>query len=167
MVIPWNEFKYGILSLAPDCVTQEIAPAPDVHVFDEDWLQETFWPYFCEVKRELDLKLSVRPMTNNAKRGICDEINKRLIAELTLSCRVRHGDENVAPGAVESTVLIGRTPLNLVSDGCHRNAILALSKNGGPWRPKFVEAQLSYAQYQTTSLVDALERDVSLRECWL
>jgi len=165
--IPWLEFQQRIAALAPDCKAQILAPAPYVHVFDAKWLQEDFWPIWCEIKRELNEAVSSRPLENNARRGICDEITKRFIAELTLSTRIKYADEDVAPGAQEVSVIIYNEPLNFVSDGAHRTAILAVTKDGQTWNPVFVEPQISYAQYQTTTLDDALARGVLLVERWL
>lgn len=168
MKIPFLELQVNLATLSPDTKQQDIAAAPYVHVFDEAWLQETFWPYWCEVKREIDNKLPVRPMTNNQRRGICDEITKRFMAELTLSCRIANGDEDVAPGALEATVRIppGQS-LNMVSDGWHRAALLAVTQNQKDFRLVFVEPQLVYAQYETEPLDVAIARGVELRECWL
>ena len=165
--IPWLEFQQRIAALAPDCKAQILAPAPYVHVFDAKWLQEDFWPVWCGVKRELNEAVPVRPMENNSRRGICDEITKRFIAELTLSTRIKYGDEDVAPGALEASILIQEEPLNFVSCGAHRTAILAITKDGQTWNPAFVEPQLFYAQFQTTTLDDALARGVLLVERWL
>ena len=165
--IPWLEFQQRISALAPSCSIQFLAPAPYVHVFDAQWLQEDFWPVWCETKRELNQTVPARPLENNARRGICDEITKRFIAELTLSTRIKYADEDVAPGAQEVSVIIYNEPLNFVSDGAHRTAILAVTKDGQTWNPVFVEPQISYAQYQTTTLDDALARGVLLVERWL
>lgn len=164
MKIPFLEFQMRVAQIFPDAKAQDIAPAPYVHVYDERWLQEEFWPYFCEVKRVLNERIKARPMKNNARRGICDEINKRMICELTLATRIRYEDEDVGPGAVESTVRITDAPLNLVPDGWHRCAIAAVTKDGVNWRPVFIESQLSYAQYQTTDLLDAAGFGVQLHE---
>ena len=165
--IPWLEFQQRISALAPSCSIQFLAPAPYVHVFDAQWLQEDFWPIWCEIKRELNEAVPSRPMKNNARRGICDEITKRFIAELTLSTRIKYGDEDVAPGALEASIMIYDEPVNLVSDGAHRTSILAVTNDGQTWNPVFVEPQLSYAQFQTTTLDDAIARGVLLVERWL
>ena len=165
--IPFIEFQLRIAQVFPDARGQDIAPAPHVHIFDETWFQETFWPYLGAVKREINAKVSVRPLQNNVRRGICDEINKRMLAELTLCTRTAHDDADVAPGAVEATVLIGTEPLNLVPTGWHRCAIVGLPKDHVSWRPVFVESQLDYANYQTTDLLDAAGRGVVLRESFL
>ena len=166
--IPFIEQIAAVQSIAPGAIVQEIAPAPYVFVFDSRWLQETFWPYWGDVKRELDAAISARPMTNNARRGSCDEITKRFVAELTLSCRIANGDDDVAPGVLEATVSIpqGYT-LNRVRDGWHRAALLCVTDNQKDFRLVFVEPQLGYAQFQTTYLDDAIARGVVLRECWL
>ena len=98
---------------------------------------------------------------------MCSSDLKRFIAELTFSTRIKYGDEDVAPGALEASILIQEEPLNFVADGAHRTSILAVTKDGQTWNPDFVEPQLSYAQYQTTTLDDALARGVVLVERWL
>jgi hypothetical protein len=164
MKIPFLEFQMRVAQIFPDAKAQDIAPAPYVHVFDSNWLQEDFWPVWCEVKRELNNAIPARPMANNARRGICDEITKRFVAELTLSTRIRYVDEDVAPGILDATVRITGEPLNRVSDGWHRCAIAALTTNGVDWFPAFVEPQLAYDQYKTTDLLDAAGLGVQLHE---
>ena len=166
MKIPFLEFQSRVAGVFPDAHGQAIAPAPYVHVFDETWLQETFWPHWCAVKRAIDEQLPARPMTNSGQRGICDEINKRLIAELILSCRIANADANIAPGALEASVLIVGG-LNRVASGAHRCAIAAVTKNGTEWRPVFIESQLSYADYETTDMLDAAGRGTVLCEHWM
>lgn len=167
MKIPWLEFQLGIVTLAPDCKTQAIAPAPYVFVFSRRWLQEEFWPHWCAVKRELNRAIPVRPMTNNARRRICEEINKRFIAELTLATRIAMEDDDVAPAAVEVSVDIQGGPLNLVSDDLHRCALLELRDDNGKRKTEFVEPQLDYENYQSTPLAAALARGTRLIECWM
>jgi hypothetical protein len=164
MKIPFLEFQMRVAKIFPDAKAQDIAPAPYVHVFDAEWLQEGFWPVWGEVKRELNNAIPARPMANNARRGICDEITKRFISELTLSTRIRYIDEDVAPGVLDATVRITGEPLNRVSDGWHRCAIVATTKDGVKWTPVFVEPQLDYANYQTTDLLDAAGAGVQLHE---
>lgn len=167
MKITWLEFQLGLAIIAPDCRLQDLATAPVVHVYDEAWLRDEFWPYWGDVKRTLNT-LPEQPLTNNSLRRNCEEINKRFVAELILSTRRLYGDEDVGAAALESSVLIPNgVSLCGVRDGAHRNAILAVTKNGQPHRYVFVESQLNYSNYETCNVADALARGVSLRECWL
>ena len=166
--IPFIEFAQRIAQVYPDVRGQVIAPAPRVHVFDEAWFRDTFWIYFGDVKREINSKLPTKPLQNNARRGICDELTKRLIAELTLCTRVAHNDEDVGPGAVEATVDIAPgAMLNRVPSGLHRCAIVALTKDHVVWRPVFIEPQLDYANFETTDLLDAAGHGHQLVEHWV
>lgn len=170
MTIPFPEFTSVIQAYFPKCHIQEIMPAANVHVFDPEFLQEEFWPVWCETKRAVNNTYANKPLENNAKRGICDEINKDFIVQLTKSTRQKYGDEDVAPGVLESSVMIpDGYALNLVPGyGAHRTAIIALkTDDSAGWQPFFVEAQLNYAQYEITPLADAVVAGVDVRECWL
>lgn len=168
MKIPWLEFQVGLATQAPDLRLQEIAPAPYVHVYDEDALREEFWPVWGEIRKEIDRKIPVRPMTNNSRRRICEAINKRLVSELLLAVIQAYNDDDVSLGGAETSVQIPPGyMLNRVADGWHRTLILALTRNQKTWRPVFVESQLYYADYQTTDVGDAVAAGTRLVECWM
>jgi hypothetical protein len=169
MKIPFSEFSNVISAYLPDCRMQDIPTAPYVHVFDERFLQEEFWPAWSGIVKEINRKLPSRPLQNSAARGLCDEVTKRLLAEACLSSRQTYGDEDVGPGMREVSVLIpDGYSLNMVPGyGWHRTVIVAVTKNGTDWRPLFIEPQLEYANYQTTTLDDAASAGVTARECWV
>jgi len=168
MKVSWFDFQIALAAKAPDCRLQDIAPAPFVHIYDETALREEFWPVWGEIRKEIDRKIPVRPMTNNARRRICEAINKRLVAELLLAVIQTYDDEDVSLGAVEASVQIPPgQPLNLVSDGWHRTLIIGVTKDQVNWRPVFVESQLFYADYQTTDMGDAVARGTRVVECFL
>ena len=170
MTIPFPEFTSVIKAYFPECHTQEIMPAAKVHVFDEEDLQEQFWPVWDKIKRAVNEAYKNRPLENSAIRGICDEINKDFIVQLTKSTRQKYGNEDVAPGVLETSVIIPADyALNHVPGyGAHRTAIFAIkTKDSVGWQPKFGESQLTYAQFQLTNLDDAVVAGVDARECWL
>lgn len=172
MKIPFLEFQVGVAAALggqdQECKFQDIAPAPYVHVFDEAWLRDEFWPVWGEIRREIDGKIPVRPMTNNARRRICEAINKRLVAELMLSVQQAYDDEDVSLGALEASVQIPPGyRLNLVADGWHRTLIVAVTKDQKTWRPVFVESQLYFKDYETTDVDIAVAAGVRAVECWM
>jgi len=169
MKIPFPEFLKGVTDSFPGARTQLLPTAPYVHVFDAEFLQEDFWPTWCEIVREVNAKVVNRPLENNAVRGICDEITARFKSECAMSSRQTYGDENVGPGMLEASILIPQGyELNHVPGfGAHRTAIVAVTSDGVNWHPVFVEPQLSYAQFKTTPLPDAAAAGVALVECWV
>lgn len=169
MKIPFAELTSRIRDVYPDMKFQDVATAPYVHVFDAGFFQEEFWPVWSAIVKEINRAVPNRPLENNARRGLCDEVTKRFAAELCLSTRQRYGDEDVGPGVREVSVLIpDQYALNMVPGlGWHRTAIVAITTDGVAWRPLFVEPQLNYAQYQTTTLDDAAVAGVIGHECWI
>lgn len=166
--ISWDLFVSQIRQVYPDAEPQRLAPSPEVCVFDYDWFHETFWPYWCEVRRTINQNLEEQPLQNNINRGICDEITKRMICELSICARRANVDKDVGPGAVEASVKINGIPLNYVPDGLHRTAIVALTKDkGATFDCVFVEPQLKYEMFQVTALIDAANNRVVLVEFWL
>jgi hypothetical protein len=158
-----------VSEIYPEARTQTLPTAPYVHVFDAEFLQEDFWPTWCEIVREVNAKVANRPLENNAKRGICDEITARFKSECAMSSRQTYGDSDVGPGMLEASLFIphGYSLNHVPGFGAHRTAIVAVTSDGANWHPVFVEPQLGYAQFKTTSLPDAAAAGVSLVECWV
>ena len=169
MKIPFPEFLKGVTDSFPGARTQLLPTAPYVHCFNADFLQEYFWPTWCEIVREVNAKVVNRPLENNAVRGICDEITARFKSECAMSSRQTYGDENVGPGMLEASLFIPQGyELNHVPGfGAHRTAIVAVTSDGTNWHPVFVEPQVGYAQFKTTPLPDAAAAGVALVECWV
>lgn len=168
LVISFAKFQAMVWDVYPDAQGQIYPIAPDVHIFDEDWFQNEFWPKWTETVRAINEQLKNEPLQNNAQRGLCDEINKRLVVELTQATRQTHGNANVGPGVFEATVVIpAGYALNLVPAGVHRAAIIGLTKDGKTVKLKFGESQLKYAQYQVTPLSIAKSAGVELPEFWV
>jgi len=169
MKIPFPEFLKGVHDVFPDARTQVIAPSSYVHVFDEDFIKEEFWPVWSAIVREVNSKVANRPLENNARRGICDEITARFKAECAMSTRQLYNDEDVGPGILEATVMIPQgVEINRVRGfGAHRTAILATTRDGANWQPLFAEPQLSYAYFKTTPLPAAFDSGINLVECWM
>ena len=169
MKIPFPEFLKGVTDSFPGARTQLLPTAPYVHCFDAEFLQEDFWPTWCEIVRETNAKVVNRPLENNAARGICDEITARFKSECAMSSRQTYGDENVGPGMLEASLFIpqGYSLNHVPGFGAHRTAIVAVTSDGVNWHPVFVEPQLPYAQYKTTPLPDAAAAGVALVECWV
>lgn len=167
--IPYPEFQLRVSQEAPTCREQIMMTAPYVHVFDRNWMQETFWPYWDAVRKELNRKLLNAPEQNNVKRGICDEITKRFISELIVASRQLHGDEDIGIAAVESSVMIPEGySLNYVPGlGGHRTIVCALTDDGQTFSVEFLEPQLTYALYQTTKVRDAIVDGVEYVERWV
>lgn len=167
MTVAWPEMQRAIGEVFPDARQQLVAAAPYVFVFSEHWFQQDFWPHWCDVKRAMNAAMPVRPMLNNRRRGICDEISKRFVSELTLATRLRADDEDIAPAVVEATIMLGHEPLNKVADGMHRAFIVLLTRDGSTFVPYFAEPQLDFASYEITTLDSAFARGHWLVECWL
>ena len=169
MKVPFQEFLQRVKAVFPDAQTQTIATAPYVHVFNADFLKEEFWPVWQSIVREVNSKVINRPLENNARRGICDEITARFKAECALSTRQLYGDDDVGPGILEASVLIPADyELNRVPGyGAHRTAIMAVTDDGQTWQPLFIEPQLSYAFFKTTPLPVAADSRLHLVECWV
>ncbi len=168
MKISWETFKVELRRLAPNAQLQIIAPAPEVHVYDVDALQEEFWPVWGQIRKEIDRKVANRPMTNSNKKRNCEAINKRLTAELLLAVAQSY-DDDVSLGGVEASVFIpaGYT-LNHVADGVHRAFIIAVTRDSGAtWELVLIESQLYYENYKVTTVADAIAGGVVIVECWL
>lgn len=169
LTVPFYEFQLRVSMAAPDCKSQSLPTAAYVHVFNRSWFREQFWPYWDNVKKALDAQLLNKPETNNAKRGTCDEITKMFVAHLILATRQLHGDEDVGVAALESTIILPSDfSLNFVpGPGGHRTIVVALTDDGETYEVEFAEPQLTYAQYKTTPVEDAIASGVSYIERWV
>jgi len=169
LTIPYAEFQLRVSMAAPDCIQQKMPTAAYVHVFNRAWFREQFWPYWDNVKKALNAQLLNKPETNNAKRGTCDEITKMFVAHLILATRQLHGDEDVGVAALESSILIpDGFSLNMVHGfGGHRTIVVGLTDDGENYEVEFAEPQLTYAQYKTTPVENAVAAGVVYAERWV
>jgi hypothetical protein len=168
LVIPFIEFQLRVGLAAPGIKQQDVPTAAYVHVFNRQWFRETFWPYWDAEKAALDAQLQNKPETNNLKRGTCDEITKRFISCLIICARQLHGDEDVGVAALETSIDLGNAQLNYVpGPGRHRTVTIALTDDESEYIIEAAEPQLTYANYQTTPVENAVALGVRYLECWV
>jgi hypothetical protein len=173
MKIPFTEFQATVGKLAaPDSGKQVMPTAPYVHVFDMNWLRDEFWPVWDEIRHAYKYAQGNQKsvLENSVKRGNCDEITKRFVSYLIESVRELYDQEDVGTGAFETSVeLFGPdftgVTLNKVSGpGGHRTVIVAGKISETAWQPIFVEPQLTYSQYEETTVCDAIDRGIVIRD---
>ena len=76
------QMRLEIEVVAPSCVLQSLACAPNVHVYDYEWFRDKFWPKWSEYVRAVNAQIEEKPLLNSPVRGICDEITKEFATKL-------------------------------------------------------------------------------------
>ena len=160
---------HGVFLMEPHVVGELPARLEDFGAQQSRWSKG-----FVQVARKLILPIWKSGWSDEAKFTTTVALGQQLIfpvlvvgvVALVLSM-LGHGH---LPGLFRPTRVDGdrRSGIHQAHhDGAHRTAILAVTKDGQTWNPVFVEPQLSYAQFQTTTLDDAIARGVLLVERWL
>jgi len=164
------QMRLEIEVVAPSCVLQSLACAPNVHVYDYEWFRDKFWPKWSEYVRAVNAQIEEKPLLNSPVRGICDEITKEFATKLIQATRRARKDQDVGAGVKETSIIIPADyVLNRIPGyGPHRNALVWVTKDGGKTHKRlFVEPQLSYANYEDKELEIALRDGVVLCDAWL
>lgn len=145
-----------------------LIPSAEVNILNLDWLRNEFFPVWIKYKFAYAAQQN-KPLENNVKRGICDEIAGRCKTLLIEASRKEMGDDPTAGAVAEINLMIpaGYSLNHVPGYGGHRTLLLGVTTDNKDWFPLFFEQQLTYENYQDTSLDDAVSNNVVLYDFWL